>query len=199
LFLIDAEHNTMGAIVNFLSAFGLSTAAGLNAYLPLLTVGLLGRYTNLIHLDGPYALLSNPVVLLIIAILALIDFIGDKIPAIDHALHAVGLVIAPIAGAILFMSTNSSPGSVSPVLAAICGIVLALGTHSARATARPLATMTTAGVANPVISFFEDATALVLSVLAIVVPVLAFVLVLVFAVLMIMLFRRLAARRRRPV
>lgn len=189
----------MGAIVNFLSAFGLSTAAGLNAYLPLLTVGLLARYTSLIHLEGPYALLSNPVVLLIIAVLALIDFIGDKIPAVDHALHTVGLVIAPIAGAILFMSTNSGAGSVSPLLAAICGIVLALGTHSARATARPLATMTTAGVANPVISFFEDATALVLSVLAILVPVLAFVLVLVFAVLMLMLFRRLAARRRRPV
>src|SRR5690348_9956405 len=94
----DAEHNTMGAIMNFLSAFGLSTAAGLNAYLPLLTVGLLGRYTSLIHLEGPYALLTNPVVLLIIAVLALIDFIGDKIPAVDHALHTVGLVIAPIAG-----------------------------------------------------------------------------------------------------
>lgn len=185
----------MGTIVSFLSAFGLSTAAGLNAYLPLLTVGLVARYTNLIHLEGTYALLSNPVVLLIIAVLALIDFIGDKIPAVDHALHAVGLVIAPIAGAILFMSTNSGVGSVSPLLAAICGVVIAGGTHSARATARPLATMTTAGVANPVISFFEDVTALVLSVLAILVPVLAFVLVLVFAVLMLMLVRRLRARR----
>jgi hypothetical protein len=186
----------MTALVNFLSAFGLSTAAGLNAYLPLLTVGLVARYTNLIHLEGPYALLTNPVVLLIIAVLALIDFIGDKIPAVDHTLHAVGLVIAPIAGAILFMSTNSSAGSVSPLLAAICGILLAIGTHSARATVRPLATVTTAGVANPVISFFEDVTSLVLSILAILVPVLAFLLVLFFAVLMIMLFRRLAARRR---
>jgi hypothetical protein len=186
----------MTALMNFLSAFGLSTAAGLNAYLPLLTVGLVARYTNLIHLEGTYALLTNPVVLLIIAVLALLDFIGDKIPVIDHTLHAVGLVIAPIAGAILFMSTNSSAGSISPVLAAICGILIAVGTHSARASARPLATLTTAGVANPVISFFEDVTSLVLSVLAILVPVLAFLLVLFFAVLMIMLFRRLAARRR---
>ncbi len=186
----------MTALVNFLSAFGLSTAAGLNAYLPLLTVGLVARYTNLIHLEGAYALLTNPVVLLIIAVLALVDFIGDKIPAVDHALHAVGLIIAPIAGAILFMSTNSSAGSVSPLLAAICGILIAGGTHSARISARPLATLTTAGVANPVISFFEDVTSLVLSILAILVPVLAFLLVLFFAVLMIMLFRRLSARRR---
>ena len=89
-----------------------------------------------------------------------------------------------------------SAGSVSPLLAAICGILIAGGAHTARASARPLATMTTAGIANPVISFFEDVISLVLSVLAILVPVLAFVLVLVFAVLMLMLFRRLAARRR---
>jgi hypothetical protein len=185
----------MNAIVNLFSAFGLSTAAGLNAYLPLLTVGLLARYTNLIHLDGPYALLTNPIVLLVIAVLALLDFIGDKIPAVDHTLHAAGLIVAPIAGAILFMAANSSTGSISPLLAAICGVLIAATTHGARATARPLATVSTAGVANPVISFFEDVSSLVLSVLAIVLPILAFLLVLLFAFLMVTLFRRLWYRR----
>src|SRR5215471_605379 len=121
----------MNGIISLLSAFGLSTAAGLNAYLPLLVVGLLGRYTNLIHLNEPYSLLSNPVVLLLIAVLALLDFVGDKIPAVDHALHAVGLIIAPIAGAILFMAINGQVGAVSPLLAAICGVILAGGTHGA--------------------------------------------------------------------
>ncbi|MBS1968052.1 MAG: DUF4126 domain-containing protein [Chloroflexi bacterium SZAS-1] len=186
----------MDAISSILSALGLSTAAGLNAYLPLLTVGLLARYTNLIHLGEPYTLLTNPVVLLVIAVLALLDFIGDKIPAVDHALHTVGMVIAPVAGAILFLSANSTTGSISPLLAAICGILVAGATHSARATARPLATFTTAGVANPVISFMEDTSSLVLSVLAIILPVLAFVLVLLFAFLMFWLYRRLAGRQR---
>ena len=186
----------MDAIVNIFSAFGLSTAAGLNAYLPLLTVGLLARYTSLIHLDGPYALLSHPVVLLVIAVLALLDFIGDKIPAVDHTLHAAGLIVAPVAGAILFMAANSATGSVSPLLAAICGVLIAGTTQGARATARPLATVTTAGIANPVISFFEDVVSLVLSVLAIFLPILAFLLVLLFAFLMVMLFRRVLRRRR---
>ena len=186
----------MNAIVSIFSAFGLSTAAGLNAYLPLLTVGLLARYTNLIHLSGPYDLLSNPWVLLVIAVLALLDFIGDKIPAVDHTLHAVGMIVAPVAGAILFMATNSDIGGVSPLLAAICGVLIAGTTQGARATARPLATVTTAGIANPVISFFEDVTALVLSVMAILVPVLAFVLVLLFAFLMVLLFRRVLRQRR---
>jgi uncharacterized protein DUF4126 len=186
----------MNAIMNLFSAFGLSTAAGLNAYLPLLTVGLLARYTNLIHLSDPFKLLSEPIVLLVIAVLALLDFIGDKIPAVDHTLHAVGLVVAPIAGAILFMAANSSTGSVSPLLAAICGVLIAGATHSARATARPLATVSTAGVANPVISFFEDVTSVTLSILAIILPIVAFVLVLLFAFLMVTLFRRVLRRRR---
>jgi hypothetical protein len=182
-------------MMNLLSAFGLSTAAGLNAYVPLLVVGLLGRYTTLIHLNEPFNLLTHPLVLIVIALLALLDFIGDKIPAIDHALHAAGLIIHPIAGAILFMSTNSATGAVNPLLAAICGIVVAGGTHGARATVRPLATAGTAGVANPVISFFEDVISLILSVLAVVLPVLAFFLVLFFVVMLVMLFRRLRRRR----
>ena len=185
----------MTGLSSLLTAFGLSTAAGLNAYLPLLVVGLLGRYTNLIHLSEPYHLLSNPVVLLVIAVLALLDFVGDKIPAVDHGLHAAGLIIAPVAGAIVFMAANGQVGAVSPLLAAICGVILAGTAHGARATARPLATATTGGVANPVLSFLEDVTALILSILAIIIPVVAFVLVVLFTVLIVMLIRRM---RRRP-
>jgi len=185
----------MAGLTTLFQAFGLSTAAGLNAYLPLLIVGLVARYTNLIHLNEPFSLLSHPVVLLVIAVLALLDCVGDNIPAVDHTLHAAGLIIAPVAGAILFMAVNGQTGSVSPLLAAICGVILAGGTHSARATARPLATVSTAGIANPVISFFEDVTSLALSVVAIILPVLAFILVVIFVILMVMLVRRL---RRRP-
>lgn len=185
----------MDAITSILSAFGLSTAAGLNAYLPLLTVGLLARYTSLITLSEPYNLLSNPIVLIVIGVLAVLDFVGDKIPAVDHALHTVGLIIAPIAGAIVFMSANSDAGSVSPLLAAICGIIVAGATHGARTTVRPLATVSTAGFANPVISLAEDVTSLGLSVLAIVIAPLAFLLVLLFALLLFWLYRRLRPRR----
>jgi hypothetical protein len=187
----------MDGITSLLSAFGLSTAAGLNAYIPLLVVGLLGRYTDLIHLTGPYELLKNPFVLLVIAVLALLDFIGDKVPAVDHALHLVGLVISPIAGAIVFLAANSADGTVSPLLAGICGLILAGLTHGARTTARPIATATTGGVGNPILSFVEDTTALVLSVLSVLLPVLAFLLVVLFAVLMVLLMRRVWARRQR--
>ena len=40
----------MDIFTNLLSAFGLSASAGLNAYIPLLTVALLAKYTDLIKL-----------------------------------------------------------------------------------------------------------------------------------------------------
>jgi hypothetical protein len=186
----------MDVISSLLSAFGLSTAAGLNAYIPLLVVGLLDRYTNLINLSAPYDTISNPWVLLAVAVLALIDLVGDKIPAVDHLFHAAGVVIHPVAGAILFMATTGTAGEVSPVLAAICGVLLAGVTHGARATVRPVATATTAGVANPVVSTVEDITSFTISVLAVLVPVLAVVLIVIFAVAVFLLLRRIWPGRR---
>jgi hypothetical protein len=177
-------------LLGLLQGLGLATAGGLNAYVPLLVVGLLARFTDLIHLKEPYDLLAHPAVLIVLALLAVFDFIADKVPGIDHALHVVGLVIHPIAGAVVFLAANSEAGSVHPVLAAVCGVVLAGGTHAARAAARPASTATTAGVANPVVSFCEDVISLTLSILAVVVPILAALLVLLMAVPVVLLLRR---------
>ncbi|MEN9937981.1 MAG: hypothetical protein RLZZ387_4560 [Chloroflexota bacterium] len=185
----------MDIISSVLSAFGLSTAAGLNAYIPLLVVGLLDRYTNLVNLSAPYDTISNPWVLLVIAVLALIDLVGDKIPAVDHAFHAAGIIINPVAGALLFMATTGSAGDVNPVLAAICGVLLAGVTHGARATIRPVATATTAGFANPVVSTVEDVTSFTISLLAIFVPLLAFLAVIGSAVAVFLIVRRVRPRR----
>src|SRR5262249_27513092 len=164
--------------MGLLSAFGLATAAGLNAYVPLLVIGLLARYTDLVMLNPPYDLLSHPVVLILIALLAVLDFVADKIPGVDHALHVAGLVIHPAAGALLALAADSSAGGVPPVLATLCGLVLAGGTHGTRAVVRPGVTVTTGGLVNPVVSILEDAVSLVLAVLAVLLPVLALALVL---------------------
>jgi len=185
----------MNAVGSLLSAFGLSTAAGLNAYIPLLAVGLLARYTDLIHLDGPYVLLTHPLVLLLLALLALLDFVADKIPAIDHIAHMVGVLIHPIAGALLFMTANNASGTLSPFLAALFGMVLAGGTHGLRAIARPVATASTAGIANPFVSLIEDITSFTLAVLALLVPAVAVLLIFLIAYLVIRSLRDIARRR----
>ncbi len=185
----------MSGLLSILSAFGLSTAAGLNAYIPLLTVGLLARYTDLVRLNAPYDVVAHPVFLLVVAVLALLDLIGDKIPAVDHMLHLAGMVISPAAGAIVFLAANSSTGAVDPVLAAVCGILAAGATHVGRSAVRPVATATTGGIANPAISAIEDVTSLLVSILAVLVPVLAIGLLLMFVILTVRFVRRIVPRR----
>ncbi len=186
----------MTGLLSILSAFGLSTAAGLNAYIPLLTIGLLARYTDLVRLNAPYDVVAHPVFLLVVAVLTMLDLIGDKIPAVDHALHLAGMVISPAAGAIVFLAANSSTGAVDPVLAAVCGILAAGATHIGRSAVRPVATATTGGVANPVISAIEDVTSLLVSFLSVVAPVLAVATLALFVIVAVRGVRRIRRRRR---
>lgn len=185
----------MGALLNLFSAFGLSSAAGLNAYLPLLIVGLITRYTDLWQLQAPYDVLASPIALIILAVLAAVDFLADKIPVVDHIAHIVGMIVHPVAGAILFASQANILTNIHPVVAMVAGVTVAGGLHAGRAAIRPVATATTGGIGNPIISFIEDVISLVLSVLAIFVPLLAFALFLVLLFVLLASWRRL---RRRP-
>lgn len=91
----------MDLLTGVLSSLGLSGAAGLNAYIPLLLVGLLSHF-GYMHLAPAYELIANPYFMLLVTVLGVADFIGDKIPGVDHALHLVGGIINTAAGALLF-------------------------------------------------------------------------------------------------
>ncbi len=181
----------MEGLIALATGLGLATASGLNAYLPLLTIGIFARL-GWIELAAPFDLLTNVFVLLIIAALAALDFVGDKVPAVDSVLHAGGMVISPIAGAILALASQGDLATINPLLVGAAGLIVAGSTHAARAAARPVVTAATGGTANPVVSAVEDGASLGLSLLAILVPVLAIILVIVLAVVAYRLFRRAA-------
>jgi hypothetical protein len=158
--------------MDIFSAFGLSASAGLNAYIPLLIVGLLARYTNTIQLSAPWDTLTDPWVLLVLAVLLLIEILADKIPAVNHFNDALQTIIRPIAGAIVFAASAHVISNVSPVISIICGLFVAGAVHGVKALAiRPAVTATTGGAANPIVSTVEDIIATVLSIIAILIPV----------------------------
>ncbi|MEO8477420.1 MAG: DUF4126 domain-containing protein [Actinomycetota bacterium] len=162
----------MDAVTGYFMALGLSTAAGLNAYVPLLAVGLLSRFTDLIALPGPWDHLGDPLVLAAIGVVGLADFVGDKVPVVDHVLHLIGLAVAPIVGGILAMAA-AKVVDVDPGLMVALGVVVALATHAGRTAARPVSTVTTAGAGNPFLSLGEDGVSGALSVTAVVWPAIA--------------------------
>jgi hypothetical protein len=160
-------------VVEILSAFGLSAATGLNAYLPLLIVGLLAKFTDWITLKGPWNTLENVWVLVVLAVLLAIETLVDKIPGADTINDAIQTLIRPAAGAILFAAGSNVISEVSPVVAMICGVLVAGSVHAAKATARPVITAGTAGFGNPGVSVVEDVISGVSAFVSVVLPVLA--------------------------
>jgi hypothetical protein len=183
---------TMELLTGIFTAFGLSASAGLNAYIPLLLVGLLARYTDLIHLNAPWDTLSNPWIVLMLCILVIIEMLADKIPAVNHLNDLVQTLVRPAAGAIAFAASANVVTNVSPVLALACGLLVAGTVHVAKAGAvRPMVTATTAGAGNIPVSIAEDVVSTVLSFLAIAVPILVGTLLIVLAAFIIYwLYRR---------
>jgi len=189
----------MDALFGIMAAFGLSASAGLNAYIPLLVVGVIAHYSKLIHLNPPYDILANPWILIVVGILLIIEMLADKIPAVNHINDIIQTGIRPAAGAIIFAASAHVITDVHPVVAILCGLLVAGSIHVVKAAAvRPAVTATTGGAGNIPVSITEDVIATVLSVLSVVIPTLMAVVLVILIALIIWWFWRRAQRRRLP-
>src|SRR5258705_9862657 len=145
-------------MVGIFSAFGLSASAGLNAYLPLLLVAIFAKL-DVIKLNAPFDALTSWWAIGILVVLLIIEFFVDKIPAVDTLNNIINTLIRPAAGAVLFAASANVVTDLSPVISIVLGILVAGGVHVAKAVARPVVTVATAGVGNPVVSVVEDLVA----------------------------------------
>jgi len=193
-------------VLELLAGTGLAAAAGLNASIPLLLLGLAGRFIDVVTLPAGWAWLENEWVLGILGLLLVIEFIADKIPAVDTVNDWIQTIVRPSAGGIVFgtgASTETAavtdPASFfesNQWVPIVIGIVIALAVHLLKAGARPALNALTFGLAAPVASVVEDFSSVVLSVLALLAPVLVVLALAGLIVGFVVLFRRTAARRR---
>ncbi|MER7458486.1 DUF4126 domain-containing protein [Micromonospora sp. NPDC126480] len=193
-------------MLEVLTGTGLAASAGLNAYIPLLTMGLLARYTDVIDLPSGWQWLGNGWVLAILAVLLAVEMVADKVPVVDHVNDVVQTVVRPTAGGLAFGAgatsetvTVSDPASFfssNQWLPVVTGVLIALGVHLLKSAARPVVNATTAGVGAPVASTAEDATSVVMSVVAILLPVLVLAFLLGLVLFVFWFLRRRADRRR---
>ncbi|MER7335485.1 MULTISPECIES: DUF4126 domain-containing protein [unclassified Micromonospora] len=193
-------------MLEVLTGTGLAASAGLNAYIPLLTMGLLARYTSLIDLPAGWQWLGNGWVLAILAVLLVIEVVADKVPVVDHVNDVVQTVVRPTAGGLAFGAGSSSetvtvsdPGSFFSShqwVPVVTGVLIALGVHLLKSAARPVVNATTAGAGAPVASTAEDATSVVMSVVAIILPVLVLAFLLGLVLFVFWFLRRRSDRRR---
>lgn len=183
-----------------LTGTGLSAAAGLNAFIPMLILGLLDRYTNLVQLPAEWAWLGNGWVLLIVGLLLVLEIAADKIPMVDSVNDWIQTVIRPAAGGIVFGSgvssqtvTVSDPDAFfggDAWIPVVIGIVIAFAVHLVKMMTRPLLNAATVGAAAPVVSTAEDTASLSLALAAVLLPALVIVVIAAVVLGLWLLFRR---------
>lgn len=171
--------------MELLTGFGLATAAGLNAYIPLLALGVLSRFTDLVALPASWAWLENGWVMLIVGVLLIIEIVADKIPALDTVNDTVQTFVRPTAGGIVFGSGTAAqtaavtdPGAFASSgqwIAVVIGILTALVVSLTKSAVRPVANIGSAGMAAPVLSTAEDVTSVGLVFVSLLLPALVLV------------------------
>ena len=179
----------MEALFGIGTAFGLSTSAGLNAYIPLLLVSVLTRF-GILDLQEPYTVLGNIWVIAVVSVLLLVEVFVDKIPAVDTVNDVVQTAVRPAAGALLFAANANVITDINPVIAVIAGLFLAGTVHTAKGAVRPLVTASTGGMGNWVVSIIEDVIAVVASILAIIMPFLVVVFAAVASIWLVRWYRK---------
>ena len=183
-------------ILPALLGLGLASATGLRTFLPLLMLALAARFELFgVRLIEQMDWLSAWPAIAALGVATGAEFLGDKIPAVDHGLNALGYVTRPLAGAV---AAGSVFWAVDPALAAVAGLIVgapaALAFNAAQTGARVGSTATTGGLGNPIVSLIEDVLAVLTVIIAFLAPILIPLALLVLAVVVFRLARRIRDR-----
>jgi hypothetical protein len=183
-------NDTALLVTQLAMGFALAACVGLRAFLPLFIAGLAAR-NGYVDLGASFQWMQSPPALIVFGSAVVFEILADKIPLLDHALHAAEAFVKPAAATILAASllTNLDPLT-AMTLGLIGGGTVAGAVHALKGTARLASTATTGGLANPLLSLVDDVVATAGTVLAFVVPLLAVLLLLVLAALGIWIYRR---------
>lgn len=165
-------------LAQLLTSLAVAAPAGFNAYLALLLVGLGSRF-GWVQLVPPYDVLGNGWALGVLLVLLTIEVVADKIPALDSLNDVIGTVVRPASGAVLFAGTNPQLTEANALVSLLVGGTAAGAFHAVKAGSRPIWTASTGGLANPVVSVFEDLFVGATVILAMLAPVVAIVVILV--------------------
>ena len=193
-------------MLEFLTGTGLAVAAGLNAYIPMLALGLMGRFVEFIDLPANWSWLENEWVLGILGVLLVIEIVADKIPVVDSINDWLQTIVRPAAGGIVFGTGSAAETAAVTDPAAFfasnqwvpiaTGVLIATGVHGTKMAARPALNALTFGAAAPVASAVEDVSSVVLALVALLLPVFVVLAIVGLVIAFVALFRRARRKRR---
>ncbi|HSC34694.1 MAG TPA: DUF4126 domain-containing protein [Thermodesulfobacteriota bacterium] len=163
----------MDTLLSVFVGVGLSAACGFRVFVPLLVMSV-ASLTGQMSLSSEFEWIATYPALAAFAIATIFEIAAYYIPWVDNLLDTVAIPAATVAGTIVMASAVSE---MSPFLkwglAVIVGGGVAGTVQGLTTITRITSTATTGGLGNPVVSTFEAGGSLLMSILAIAVPVLA--------------------------
>ncbi|WP_439151160.1 DUF4126 domain-containing protein [Winogradskyella sp.] len=186
---------TAETILSIFLGIGLSASVGFRVFLPLFALSL-AVYFNFWELNESWMWIGSTVAVITLGIATVVEIIAYYLPVVDNLLDTIAIPLATVAGTAVMVSTVAD---LSPVvtwaLAIIAGGGTAAAIKSSASVTRLGSTVSTAGVANPVVSTIETGTSVVMSVISIFLPVLAIILVLIILYIVYRLYKKLKLRK----
>lgn len=174
--------------------FAAGFASGLNAYATVFVLGLLGR---LLGTGSVPAGFERTDVLILMGVLALVEFVADKVPVVDSVWDLPSTVIRPVAGALIGALIAGAQGDLLTIALAAVGGVTALLTHVSRAGVRLAVNSSPEPVSNLGASLAGDVSMLSVTTLAVLYPVPAAIVAAILLALLLWLAWTLISRIRR--
>ncbi len=169
----------METFLSICLGIGLSAACGFRIFVPLLCLSVAAHFGfGNLHLSPAFAWLGSVPAMIAFGVATVMEIAAYYTPWLDNALDSIAVPMATVAGVIV---TASVITDIDPfwrwTLAAIAGGGIAASTQIATTKARLASTVATGGLANPVLATVEAASSTVLSVFAVIWPLVALVMV----------------------
>lgn len=177
-------------VISAFIGIGLSAATGFRVFLPLFAVSL-ASYFHWIPMSESFEWLAGLPALITTGIATVVEILAYYIPFVDHLLDTISVPMATVAGSILFASQFAELGTFPQwALALIAGGGTAATISSGFAGIRAASTATTGGLGNSVVGTTETAGAGIMTVLAMVAPIIAAILAIILLVVVIVYGRK---------
>jgi len=176
-------------VIKLSALLGISFTSGINLYLTICMVGLAFKLDvgDKVGLEGLKALDSWPLII-ICGVMFLIEFVADKLPAVDHVWNAVHTFVRPVAAAVigvLVIGTDQAPAEW--ILAGLGAAMVATTTNAAKVGTRVLVAASPEPFSDIILSLAGDGLVLVMAAFAIAYPVPAAIVCLVLLAIIVYL------------
>ena len=169
-------------------------ASGVNAYLCVLVLGLLGRFGGV---ESVPEALTRTDVLVVAAVLYVLEFVTDKIPYVDSLWDSISTAIRPTVGAVIGLLVAGDASTLEQAVLAVSGGGAALVSHLVKGGLRLIVNTSPEPATNIGVSLGEDVAVAGVATLTVVAPWLALTVAGIFLVTGIVLLVLLWSRVRR--